>query len=86
MTGGACDETEAKTGVDAAMLAEANPDVVLLSSEPYPFKEKHIAEFKALLPGAVIKLVDGELFSWYGSRLLHAPVYFEELNKLIALD
>jgi ABC-type Fe3+-hydroxamate transport system substrate-binding protein len=65
--------------VSAAMLADANPDVILLSSEPYPFKEKHIAEFKAILPSATIKLVDGELFSWYGSRLLYAPEYFKEL-------
>jgi ABC-type Fe3+-hydroxamate transport system substrate-binding protein len=65
----------------AEQLKAAKPDVVLLSSEPYPFKEKHIAEFKTLLPGAVIKLVDGELFSWYGSRLLHAPVYFKHLIK-----
>jgi hypothetical protein len=60
---------------------QTKPDVILLSSEPYPFKDKHITEFKALLPNAVIKLVDGELFSWYGSRLLHAPDYFSELIK-----
>ncbi|MFI5137468.1 MAG: ABC transporter substrate-binding protein [Sphingobacteriales bacterium] len=70
--------------VDAAMIADALPDVVLLSSEPYPFKEKHIAEFKALLPSAVIKVVDGELFSWYGSRLLYAPAYFEGLINLLS--
>jgi ABC-type Fe3+-hydroxamate transport system substrate-binding protein len=65
----------------AEQLKAAKPDVVLLSSEPYLFKEKHIAEFKALLPNAKIKLVDGELFSWYGSRLLNAPGYFEHLIK-----
>ena len=67
-------------------LIVANPDVVLLSSEPYPFKDRHIAEFQKLLPGTVVKLVDGEMFSWYGSRLLEAPSYFHELNKLIGLD
>ena len=56
------------------------PDVLLLSSEPYPFSEKHIDEFKALLPDAQILLVDGELFSWYGSRLVLSPAY---LNGLI---
>lgn len=66
--------------VNAAMLADANPDVILLSSEPYPFKEKHIAEFKAILSSATIELVDGELFSWYGSRLLYAPEYFKKLS------
>ncbi|MDB5137116.1 MAG: transporter substrate-binding protein [Mucilaginibacter sp.] len=60
-------------------LLNIKPEIILLSSEPYPFKEKHIAEFKALLPGSIIKLVDGELFSWYGSRLLYAPAYFREL-------
>ncbi|GAC1302036.1 MAG: helical backbone metal receptor [Mucilaginibacter sp.] len=69
--------------VDVTMLADANPDVILLSSEPYPFKEKHIAEFKVMLPSATIKLVDGELFSWYGSRLLYAPEYFKKLNGLL---
>jgi ABC-type Fe3+-hydroxamate transport system substrate-binding protein len=73
--------------IDVETLLIAHPDVILLSSEPYPFKEKHIAEFKALLPSAIIKVVDGELFSWYGSRLLYAPAYFEELVKwLITLD
>lgn len=60
-----------------------DPEVVLLSSEPYPFKEKHLAELQALLPKAKLLLVDGELFSWYGSRLLQAPVYFREVVGLI---
>jgi len=67
--------------VTAGQLSNLKPDVILLSSEPYPFKEKHITEFKTLLPNAIIKLVDGELFSWYGSRLLHAPCYFKSLIK-----
>jgi ABC-type Fe3+-hydroxamate transport system substrate-binding protein len=66
-------------------LIAANPELVLLSSEPYPFADKHIAEFKALLPNARVFLVDGEMFSWYGSRLLEAPAYFnglvESFNK-----
>ncbi len=69
--------------INNEVLIKAKPSVVLLSSEPYPFKEKHITEFKALLPNAVIKLVDGELFSWYGSRLLHAPGYFSDLTQVI---
>jgi ABC-type Fe3+-hydroxamate transport system substrate-binding protein len=67
--------------INVDMLIKANPEVVLLSSEPYPFKEKHMEEIKAILPKAIIKLVDGEIFSWYGSRLLHAPAYFEWLSK-----
>lgn len=62
------------------------PDVVFLSSEPYPFKEKHLAELQALLPQAKLLLVDGELFSWYGSRLLQAPAYFREVQRLSGVD
>ena len=54
-------------------------DYIFLSSEPYPFKEKHIEELQAIFPNAEIRLVDGEFFSWYGSRLLDAPKYFKEL-------
>jgi ABC-type Fe3+-hydroxamate transport system substrate-binding protein len=50
--------------------------LLLLSSEPYPFQEKHIAELKKSLPDCSIRLVDGEFFSWYGSKLVHAPAYF----------
>jgi ABC-type Fe3+-hydroxamate transport system substrate-binding protein len=60
-------------------IVKLNPELVLLSSEPYPFKEKHIDELQQLLPDAKIMLADGEMFSWYGSRLLHAPAYLEEL-------
>lgn len=55
------------------------PDVVLLSSEPFPFKQKHIDEFQLKYPNARIMIVDGEMFSWYGSRLLKAPDYFLSL-------
>lgn len=60
-------------------LAEADPDLILLSSEPYPFKEEHILDLRMICPGTPVKLVDGELFSWYGSRLLKAPTYFSGL-------
>jgi ABC-type Fe3+-hydroxamate transport system substrate-binding protein len=53
--------------------------LILLSSEPYPFKEQHITEIQTVLPQAQILLVDGEMFSWYGSRLLEAPGYFQQL-------
>ncbi|OGX91246.1 cobalamin-binding protein [Hymenobacter coccineus] len=61
-------------------LARAAPQRILLSSEPYPFKEKHIAELQQICPLARIQLVDGELFSWYGSRLLHAADYLNQLH------
>ena len=62
-------------------LATAQPDAILLSSEPYPFKAKHQAELAALCPNAKIELIDGELFSWYGSRLLHAANYIQKLQQ-----
>ena len=57
----------------------SSPDYVFLSSEPYPFKEKHIAELRNFFPTSKIILVDGEYFSWYGSRLIDAPAYFKSL-------
>ncbi len=56
-------------------------EVLLLSSEPFPFKEKHIEEFRENLPNTSIKVVDGEIFSWYGSRMKKAIPYFSELSK-----
>jgi ABC-type Fe3+-hydroxamate transport system substrate-binding protein len=60
-------------------LAAAAPDVVLLSSEPYPFKRAQGAELAAALPQARIVPVDGEMFCWPGSRLLAAAGYFRDL-------
>lgn len=57
-----------------------NPELILLSSEPFPFQQKHVVELAQLLPNATIKLVDGEMFSWYGSRMRLAPVYFNSLK------
>ena len=69
--------------IDEAQLREANPALIFLSSEPYPFKDQHIEEFRQICPDAVIKLVDGEFFSWYGSRLRHAVRYFLKLQEEI---
>ncbi|GAB5565926.1 MAG: helical backbone metal receptor [Winogradskyella sp.] len=56
-------------------------DAIFLSSEPYPFKEEHVIELKSKFPEKKIIIVDGELFSWYGSRLKHSFPYFETLLK-----
>lgn len=58
-------------------LAEA--DVIMLSSEPFPFKEKHIAELKEFYPDKKIIIVDGEAFSWYGTHIAKCEDYFKEL-------
>lgn len=62
---------------------DQNPDLVLLSSEPFPFGEKHLGLFRERYPGAQIHVVDGEAFSWYGSKLRESPGYFcQFLNEL----
>ncbi len=68
--------------IDLGDLQVQEPEWILLSSEPYPFKEeKHFAEIKEIYPKAKIKLVDGELFSWYGSRLKYSIPYFKKLLR-----
>ncbi len=66
--------------VTLEQIQQAQVDWLLLSSEPFPFTAKHIAEFQQLFPDQQIKLVDGQMFSWYGSRLQYAPQYFATLN------
>ncbi len=73
--------------ISGETLRALAPEVLLLSSEPYPFAEKHLAEFRELCPAAhAAVIVDGELFSWYGSRLLQAPAYFRQLREKIGSD
>ncbi len=67
-------------------LTSMDIDYILLSSEPYPFKGQHFEEFKPFCQQAVIKIVDGELFSWYGSRLLYSTDYFAELRKELGMS
>ncbi len=57
-------------------INQLNPDYIFLSSEPYPFKQKHIDELKKVIQSTPI-LVDGEIFSWYGSRLQYFKKYVE---------
>lgn len=52
-------------------------DIILLSSEPFPFKEKHIAELAVHFPNIPIQLVDGEAFSWYGTRFIKTIEYLK---------
>jgi hypothetical protein len=63
----------------AGELAAAAPDIILLPSEPYPFTEQHLSEMNRICPKATVLLVDGEMFGWYGSRLLQAPAYMSGL-------
>ena len=65
------------------ITSEGNPDFILLSSEPFPFKEEHVSEIKKHINSAKVILVDGELFSWYGSRILKSFDYFKKLHAEI---
>ena len=65
--------------LSAEQIAFLKPDLIFLSSEPYPFREKHIDELRQINESARVILVDGEMFSWYGSRLLKAAEYFNRL-------
>lgn len=69
--------------INIEALKAAHCRLLLLSSEPYPFKQQHIEELQCSLPGTVIMLVDGEMFSWYGSRLLLSGDYFTDLIRTI---
>jgi len=63
--------------IETEDLAEA--EIIMLSSEPFPFKEKHIKELKAFYPNKKIMIVDGEAFSWYGTHIAKCENYFKEL-------
>jgi len=54
-------------------------DLIMLSSEPFPFKEKHIEELRQIYPDKKIMIVDGEAFSWYGTHIAKCEKYFREL-------
>lgn len=65
--------------ISLSELEQLQPDMVLLSSEPYPFQQKHITGLEQVLPGSKIVLANGEMFSWYGSRMADAFDYFRKM-------
>ena len=69
--------------VNKKTLYRHNPDYLFLSSEPFPFSEKHIDEFQEICPNGKVILVDGEMFSWYGSRLIKTANYFKNLTNFL---
>jgi ABC-type Fe3+-hydroxamate transport system substrate-binding protein len=66
--------------LDSRQISELDPDYIFLSSEPFPFTYKHVGELKVIAPRSRSLLVDGEMFSWYGSRLLLACDYLNSLT------
>lgn len=71
--------------IDIEQLKEKKPDAVFLSTEPYPFSQKHADELQRQLTHTKVILVDGELFSWYGSRMLQMPKYLTSLRQQLSL-
>ena len=63
------------------MRIQGDPELVFLSSEPYPFKEEHAFEIGRATHHAKTVFVDGEMFSWYGTRLFKAFQYFKQLKR-----
>lgn len=62
-------------------IENIQPDFLFLSTEPFPFKESHVNKIQSKLKETKVVLVDGEFFSWYGSRLTKSESYFEKLFK-----
>lgn len=62
-------------------LQAAQPEILLLPSEPFPFAEKHLPALQARFPNTQLLLVDGEMFSWYGSRMRYVREYGERLRE-----
>ncbi len=71
--------------VTLSQLEEWAPEVLMLSSEPFPFSFAHQAALEAQLPGHInVVLVDGELCSWYGPRMLSGIPYLQGLYQTLA--
>ena len=58
----------------------AGIDGVLLSTEPYRFTEAHAEALEKQI-GKPVRLVDGEMMSWYGSRALAGVRYLRQLAQ-----
>lgn len=69
--------------VTIAEIKKEDPDIIFLCSEPFEFKEKHKNDFEQNFPGKKILLVDGEIFTWYGSHLLKTKDYCKEIKKML---
>ncbi len=68
---------------DIKEMKKLNPELILLSSEPFPFKVKHQRELQEIFPNTEVKLVEGEAFTWFGTYPLKGLKYLSELNKKI---
>ncbi len=64
-------------------IKSLDPELIFLSSEPYPFQQKHVDEIRKIYHQAKVMLVDGEMFSWYGSRLRKFPDYLRTVSSTL---
>ena len=78
-----CIEIERYPELSIEEIKVLSPKVILLSTEPFPFQQKDLEELQQILPQTKIIFVDGEMFSWYGSRLLKAAPYFIQFHAKI---
>ena len=65
-------------------LRELQPQLLMLSTEPYPFKQDHVDFFQTMLPNTRTIIADGTYFSWYGSRMVEAKKYFHSLRESVS--
>jgi len=74
--------------ISESEIINSDADLILLSTEPYKFSEKNFPKFNELLPNAKALVVNGEMFSWYGSRMQLSASYLQSLiyriNDLIS--
>lgn len=68
------------------MRIQGDPDIVFLPSEPFPFKDEHAFELGRHTHHASTIFVDGEMFSWYGSRLIKSFDYFKKLHLRLEIE
>jgi ABC-type Fe3+-hydroxamate transport system substrate-binding protein len=68
--------------MDAPWVRDAQ--LILLSSEPYMFRVRHVAELSHAFPERPVHLIDGEMTSWYGSRAIEGLAYLRDFRRSIA--
>jgi len=69
--------------VDDEEIKECKPEIIFLCSEPFEFKDKHRLEYQMLFPESKVVLIDAEIFTWYGSRLLKARSYMNKISQTL---
>lgn len=67
---------------DLKKLKSLKPQLILLSSEPYSFRTADLHNIGETFPDAQVKIVDGELYSWYGSRIMTSLQYFIRFSNI----